>query len=147
MTWCICSAHINPLCFFSSCSVWSWSAPLSPTGVLSWWSTVENATRTWLTLWEPTPWASNCPPRTSNLAPTSSSRLGSTAPTTSNLCGGHRKGGGRPPPLLLPPPFSLSPARTSPSLLPVFLPVSWMWKQGRFPSLLLHHFLSSLREE
>lgn len=101
MTW-----YQPALCFFSSCSAWSWSAPLSPTGVPSLWSTVDNATRTWLTLWEPTPWASNCPPRTSSWAPISSSRPRQHHSTT---CRGHWEEGDvlafrptPPPPLFLP---------------------------------------------
>lgn len=66
-----------------SYSVWSWFVHLSLTGVPSWWSTVENVTRTWSTLWEPTLWGSNCPPRTSSLAPTSSRQPGRTIATAS----------------------------------------------------------------
>lgn len=76
------------------CSAWSWSALPSPTGALSSWSTVGNATRTWLTLWEPTLWVSNCPPRTSSLAPISSSHP--------NPCRLHTGMGDRPPLLLFP---------------------------------------------
>lgn len=131
----------------SLCSVWSWSAPLSPTGVLSWWSTAANATRTWSTLWEPTPWASNCPPRTSSSAPTSSSRPGSSAHRL-QPCRGRQKGRGRAPPLPLP--FSFSTVRTSSCLLPLLLLLSWMWRQAPFlssSSLFPQHFLSSVRGE
>lgn len=71
------------------CSVWSWSALPSPTGVLSSWSTVGNATRTWLTLWEPTLWVWNCPLRTSSLARISSGRPGSSSDILSNPCRRH----------------------------------------------------------
>lgn len=67
------------------CSVWSWSALPSPTGVLSSWSTVGNATKTWLILWEPTLWVSNYPQRTSSLAPISSS----SSDISSNPCRHH----------------------------------------------------------
>lgn len=83
------SLPVSALCFLLSCSAWSWSAPLSLTGVLSWWSTVENATRTWSTHWEPAPWASSCPPRTSSLVLTSSSHPDSTTSTTSKPCRRH----------------------------------------------------------
>lgn len=46
--------------------------------------------------------------------------------------------------------LSFSTVRTSSCLLPLFLLLSWMWKQAPFlssPSLLPQHFLSSVREE
>lgn len=97
------------------CSVWSWSALPSPTGVLSSWSTVGNATKTWLTLWEPTLWVSNYPLRTSNLAPISSP--GSSSDISSGPCRRHT-GIGADHLFFSSPTQSLSPVRIKPSKYP-----------------------------
>lgn len=142
MTWCICSACINPLCVASPLA--ASEAGLLPSARLGsfpdetpWRTLQEHDRPSWNQLPGPQTAAQGLPARLLPVAATQAAFTHHLHPLQGALGGEH------PPSLLLFRPPSLSPIRTSHSLPTFFLPVLWMWKTGSLFLFLLFFFTTS----